>query len=218
MRREESLQPVPKSTVPGSTKHLLSSIKKQDELQVAANLRQYHSQGVIAFEKVLSIPLTGRIPHLTHVYGLENLHKLMIILLARFNNDLNLIRPMSAEQVTDCAFDLVMTTQEDYLSIEDYMLFFKGAKEGKYGRILDRLDSQTVFALLEEYREQRHSSYRKIQESRHLEYKGSGPSDRTNQPSDMDAALHSLTGRIADLKDRLQEQREINKLKTWGKE
>lgn len=187
-------------------------------MQVAANLRQYQSQGVIAFDKVLSIPLTGRIPHLTHVYGLENLHKLMIILLTRFNNDLNLVRPMSATQVTACAFELVMTTEEDFLSIEDYLLFFKGAKEGKYGRILDRLDHQTVFALLEEYREQRHQANRQIQESRHIEYKGLGPADRTNQPSDMDEALHNLTGRISQLKERLQEQKDINKLKTWGKE
>lgn len=171
----------------------------------------YLTRGGVNFEKSLAIPLSSRIPNLTHVYGLEMMHKILAALLTAFQNDLNLIRPMTAEQIESCSLDLVMTTEEDLLSIEDYVLFFKGAKEGKYGKILDRMDHQTVFALLEEYRQQRHLEYLKIKESKHLELKALGPAERTCQTDELAASFYNVVGRLSEMKDRLKEQREINK-------
>lgn len=180
-------------------------------MQVVTTVREYMHQGTVLFDKVLSIPMNARVPNLTHVYGLELIHKIVAVLLTQFNNDLNLIRPMSAEQVESCSFDLVMTTEEDQLSIEDYALFFKGAKEGKYGRILDRLDQQTVFSLLEEYRQQRHQEFLKIKEEKHIEHKGLGPSERTVQKNELAESMSNVMGRMGELKEKLKEQREINR-------
>ena len=168
------------------------------------------TRGVVNFEKVLAISLHSRIPNLTHVYGVEMIHKILAALLTSFQNDLNLIRPMSAEQIESCSFDLVMTTEEDQLSVEDYVLFFKGAKEGKYGKILDRLDQQTIFSLLEEYRQQRHLEFLKIKESKHLELKGLGPAERTVQTDELAVSFYNVVGRLAEMREQLKEQREIN--------
>jgi hypothetical protein len=176
----------------------------------------YVERGVIQFDKVLAIPLESRIPNLTHVYTFDRVHEVMVILLTQFNNALNLIRPMSGQQIVDCANDLVFTTEEDQLSIEDFVLFFKGAIEGKYGRILDRMDQQTVFALLEEYREERRRQFLRIKEERHIAYKSMGPSEKTNQRDEIADKMSSLMGKLGNLKEQLREQKEINKMKNWG--
>lgn len=140
-------------------------------MQVTANLSNYQHKGMVVFEEVLRIPLAARIPNLTHVYGFEKLHEVMIVLLTAFNNSLNLIRPMNSEQIVSCAHDMVMTTEEDQLSVEDYGLFFKGAREGIYGRILDRLDQQSLFLMLEQYRQQRHEKYQEARYEQQINYK-----------------------------------------------
>lgn len=170
------------------------------------------------FDKVLSISLHGRVPNLTHVYGLEKIHLVITALLRSFNDSLNLIRPMSDSQIVEVAYELVMTTEEDQLSIEDLVLFFKGAKEGKYGKILDRLDQQTVFAMLEEYRQERHRQFLRIKEEKHLEHKSQGPSERTNNPDPLAESLCNLTGRMSEMKEKLKEQREFNRMQKFNKE
>jgi len=70
------------------------------------------------------------------------------------------------------------TASEDQLSVEDLAVFFQGAITGKYGRILDRMDQQILFELLENYRQERHISYSNYQEERHAQLKSLGPIDR----------------------------------------
>jgi hypothetical protein len=173
---------------------------------------------MIAFDKVLSISAYSRIPNLTHVYGIEEIHAILSVLLTSFNNSLNLIRPMSKEQIVECAYEMVLTTEEDQLSIEDYVLFFRGAKTGKYGRILDRLDQQTIFSMLEEYRSERHRQYMKIKEERHQSQKAMGPSERTNQPDPLAEHMSSIGNKLNYLKEQLKEQREINRMKKFEKD
>jgi hypothetical protein len=135
-------------------------------------------KGQVKFPEVMKISLHSRIPNLTHVYGFQSMHKILMALLTGFSNSLNLIRPMTPEQIFDCSYELVMTSQEDQLSIEDYVLFFKGAKEGKYGRILDRMDQQTLFELLEQYRDQRHRALIVTREEQAAQHKTSLVNDR----------------------------------------
>lgn len=182
------------------------------------NARAFTENGVIQFDKLLSISMHGRVPNLTHVYGFQNIHKVITALLTTFCNSLNLIRPMSENQIVECAYELVMTTQEDQLSIEDYVLFFKGAKEGRYGKILDRMDHQTVFSLLEEYRQDRYKALVKIREEEHLQKKGTGPTDRTTATDPLEASFYNIAGRLEDMKEKLKEQREINRMKKFEKD
>jgi hypothetical protein len=196
----------------------MSAILKADQERAHHIMRTYQERGVINFEKVLAISAHARIPNLTHVYGFENIHKLLGAMLTAFNESLNLIRPMTPDQIFECSHDLVMTTEEDQLSVEDFVLFFKGAREGKYGRILDRLDQQTVFALLEEYRTERHRQYVRIKEEKHLEKKALGPSERVNEPNPLEEGMNNLVGRLSEMKGKLKEQREINRMNKFKKD
>jgi hypothetical protein len=179
-------------------------------------MQNYQNRGIVLFDKVLAISLHARIPNLTHVYGFENIHKLLGAMLTAFNESLNLIRPMTAEQIFECSRDLIMTTEEDQLSIEDYVLFFNGAKQGKYGKILDRLDQQTVFAMLEEYRQERHRQFIRIKEEKESDFKSMGSTERTNQPNPIAESMVQLGGRLNQMKEQLREQREINRMKKFG--
>jgi hypothetical protein len=86
---------------------------------------------------------------------------------------------MTESQIVSCSFELMNTASEDQLSIEDLTVFFNGAVAGKYGRILDRMDQQILFELLENYRQERHISYSRLQEERHIQLKSLGPIDRS---------------------------------------
>lgn len=135
----------------------------------------------------------------------------MLSMLKQFNDEMNLIRPMSSEQVDSCAWELIMTSEEDQLAIEDYVIFFKGALQGKYGKILDRLDQQTVFNLLEEYREQRWQALKKFREDESAAHKSLGPTERTTPRDELTEHLSNVGERIRGLKEKIQEQREINR-------
>lgn len=197
--------------MPASTKRLIGSILKADTIAINQCLLPFLQADKVRFDEVLKISPYARIPHLTHAYGFENIHKTLILLLGKFINSFNIIRPMSEDQVIECAFDMVMTAQEDQLSMEDYLLFFKGARQGKYGKVLDHLDQQVVFEMLESYRQERHATLLKVREEQHIAVKGVGPSDRIIQKNELAEGLCNVMGRMQDLKDKLKEQREINR-------
>src|SRR6185437_14000154 len=136
---------VARLTVNNSTRHLLNSIKTNNQLELIKNLEQFKERGLVKFETVLSIPAKDRLPGSVEQYGKEKIHGLLIILLTDFANSFNLIRPMTADQIVSCAFEMIETSYEDYLSIENFVLFFQGDKSAKYEKILDQMDQQTIF-------------------------------------------------------------------------
>jgi hypothetical protein len=159
-------------------------------VSIIKNLDQFKERGMVKFETVLLIPLKDRLPGLVEQYGKEKIHSLLIVLLTDFCNSFNLIRPMTPDQIVMCAFDLIDTSYEDYLSIEDFVLFFQGAKSAKYGKILDRMDQQTVFELFENYRQQRHEEYLRIKEEKESNYKSIGGGIRSSDEKGMKELLH----------------------------
>lgn len=156
--------------------------------ELVKNLEQFKERGVVKFESLLSIPVTDRMPGLVEKYGKEKIHGLVVVMLTKFVNSFNLIRPMTSDQIVECAFEMIDSSYEDTLSIEDFALFFQGAKSAKYGKVLDRMDQQTVFELFENYRQERHSKYLKIKYEKEVQYKVSGI--RTSEEKGMKELLH----------------------------
>ena len=159
-------------------------------MELVKNLEQYKERGLVKFESVLLIPVKDRLPGLVEQYGKEQIHGLLIILLTDFANSFNLIRPMTADQIITCAFEMIETSYEDYLSMEDFTLFFQGAKSGKYGKVLDRMDQQTIFEMFEVYRQQRHEKYLRIKEEKESNYKSLGGGIRANEDKGMKELMH----------------------------
>ena len=78
-----------------------------------------------------------------------------------------------------CACDLILTAQEDQLSLEDIILFFERAKAGKYGPIKSLISHYQVMTLLDKYRAERHEAFMKIKGEKDAELKTLGPTEKT---------------------------------------
>jgi hypothetical protein len=147
-------------------------------MAIADNLQQFKNNGVVNFANILSIPSKDRLPELVQIHGQQKIHALLVMMLADFANSFNLIRPMTQDQMVSTALELIATSYDDNLAIEDFAIFFSDAKSAKYGKVLDRMDQQTVFELFENYRQNRHKAYLQSKEEQNVKFKGYGPSDR----------------------------------------
>lgn len=172
--------------------HLINSIEANNHIDLIKNIDQFKERGLVKFENLLSIPVADRLPGLVEKYGKEKIHGLLVVLLTDFANSFNLIRPMTADQIVYCSFDMIDSSYEDHLSIEDFTIFFQGAKSAKYGKILDRMDQQTIFELFENYRQERHKKFKTIQEEKNMQYRGAGSMARISEEREDLAELRSI--------------------------
>lgn len=154
------------------------SIHRKNQVEISKNIQQYKQNGIVKFDSLLSVPFKDRLPGLVEQYGSQKIHALLVVMLTNFCNFYNVVRPMTAEQITSCAFEIMNSSSEDYLSIEDLTIFFDGAKSSKYGRVLDHLDQHVIFEMLETYRQERHTQYQNFKEEKQSNYKSMGDNFR----------------------------------------
>jgi len=136
---------------------------------------------------------------------------LVVVGLQMAFESMNLSRPMTAPQLLNLAEIIFDTSTEDRLSLQDVMLFLQGLTRGKYGTLYESMDIPKFMEKFEIYRQERHVEYLRIKETQHLQFKGMGPSDRVTQTNPMEAAVYNMAGRLSDMKEKLKEQREINR-------
>ena len=117
-------------------------------------IKHYTRAGNPAFPELLQVK--ERITDLEQTIGLKILSAIVMAEVTRFLNSYTVVRPMNATQIADCAMTLIATSEEDRLSLNDLVIFFEGAKQGKYGRVLDHIDQHVIFEMLEVYRQERH--------------------------------------------------------------
>jgi hypothetical protein len=168
-----------RQTVNPSTRQLLNIIHngaQKNDLSLVSDIGALLAPaGVPAFPTLLAIP--DRIPNLVSAYGFPKIHQVVIALLTDYVTSLNVVRNMNATQIVQCAAAIVRDAESDFLAVEDLVVFFEGAKTGKYGRILDHVDTAVIFEMLEKYREQRHQEYFAIK----ADMKVNGYSERSQQ-------------------------------------
>lgn len=145
------------------------------EYEVIANLalKQFVRDDRIDFTGLLSIPLTERIPGLIKEYGLKRAHRLMKMVLQEFCYSIPLPKSakLSDTKIAACACDLILAAYEDQLSLEDLIVFFERAKEGKYGKFKGTLTHFSIMQKLEQYRMDRSAAYHSLQEAQAAQYK-----------------------------------------------
>ena len=145
------------------------------EYEMIANLaiKQYTAGEDVAFERLLSIPLTERIPGLITEYGLKRAHRLIKTILQEFTWSVPL--PKSAKltetKISAVACDLILTAYEDQLAIEDLIVFFERAKAGKYGKFKGTLTHFSVMEKLNQYRSERTAAYQKLKAGQEAQIK-----------------------------------------------
>lgn len=133
------------------------------EYEMIANLaiKQYSQDGEPAFDRLLSIPLTVRIPGLINEYGLKRAHRLLKTILQEFTWSVPLPKSakLSETKISAVACDLILAAYDDHLAIEDFIVFSERAKKGKYGKFKGTLTHFSVMEKLNQYRTERTTIY-----------------------------------------------------------
>ncbi|MEO6069301.1 MAG: hypothetical protein ABIN57_10470 [Chitinophagaceae bacterium] len=136
------------------------------EFEIVSKLviQKYQHKDAIDFEALFSIPMEDRIPELVKKFGKETVLGLMEMMLSDFIASLDLpkAKKMTQKKLSLLAFDLIQSTSEDFLSLEDVILFLTRARSGFYGEKKDMSTPALFVALLEQYRQERHEAFLKL--------------------------------------------------------
>jgi len=175
------------------------------EYEMLANLtlQQFQVEGDVAYENLLSIPLTNRIPALAKEYGNKRMHKLIKLILQEFCASVPLpkSKKLTETKTSVCACDVMIAAQEDQLAMEDLIVFFERAKEGKYGSFKKLLTHYSIMEKLEQYRNERYDVYKRFKDEKEVHLKGFGPVDRTaSKPTQIGELMKEAT--IVDMSRR----------------
>ena len=158
------------------------------EYELIANLalQQYSTADGANFEALLSIPLSERIPALVSEYGLKRMHHLIKTILNEFCYSIALpkSKKLTETKTSVTACDLILVADEDQLSMEDLIVFFELAKNGKYGKFKTVLTHYSIMEKLEQFRQDRYETYVRIKEQKEAEVRLLGPTERISpQPT-----------------------------------
>lgn len=154
------------------------------EYGIIANLvaQNYQHEGEVKYDALLSIPAGDRIPGLVEAYGKKTVHRLLVMILKEFNNKLPLPRAkkLTETKLSMTACELMLTADEDQLSLEDVILFLQRAKAGLYGPIKNLILPSVLFDKFEMYRQARHNVFIKSKEARDVAFKAMGAVPRSS--------------------------------------
>jgi len=154
---------------------LLTVLHNGDRIAVNNHLALFKERGNVSFNKVLQIPKSERIPLL--IEKPEGRTPVLIALTAALGSALKNIsvkQGMNEEQIVELADMIIDQSYEDYIGIEDVLLFLQGLLLGKYGTLYERFDIPKFFEKFEIYRQERHEELKRVQDERHTQSKVSG--------------------------------------------
>ena len=176
------------------------------EYTMIANLvsQQYQKDNAVRYDALLAIPFEDRIPGLIQKYGNKTMHKLLVMILKEFIASLGFPRykQPTDTQVSVLACEIMLSSYEDYLGLEDVILFLQRAKAGHYGAIKTLVNTTAIMQLLERYRQARHQAYLKLKEQREVELKELGPVARiAPEPTQLNDLFNQ--GVVVDMTKRM---------------
>jgi hypothetical protein len=185
----------------GSKKKFIPSLEY--ELIAGLALQQYVKNDQVDFVLLFSIPLKNRIPGLINEYGLKRMHQLVKTILDEFcySTFLPKSKKFAETNSSVCAIDLILIAQEDQFSLEDLIIFFELAKQGKYQGFKRMLTHSIIIEKLDQYRQERYEAYTRIKEEKETKQKSLGPLERISpEPTAIRHLFEVNTGKIIPLK------------------
>lgn len=191
-------------------------MQKGDSRTMALILKQYKFKGgEINFPAIFTIPVSERLPIL---YEKDFMQATALVVGAltmafekmRFKN-------MDGRLINDMAEEILNSSDEDNLSLEDLVLFLQNMTKGKYGHI-ETMTLAKFMNLFEKYRDERHLAIMEYRENEHLQFKGLGDASRTGKQDALSEHFSRLGDTISGLKESLKEtKKENNVLKQMDK-
>lgn len=134
------------------------------------------ANGAVNYPAILSVPGKDRIPALVGKIGYEKLHKTLGVAIQLAMESMNLSKPLTANQIFDLVDAIIDTSNEDYLAIEDVILFLQKMVRGEAGNLFSAMDIPKFMQMFEKYRQERHSELLRIREEQITQWKGMGGS------------------------------------------
>ena len=120
----------------------------------------------------------------------------LVVALSKSFAAMNLNRPMNPEQILELAETIIDSSKEDFLALEDVVLFLQGLMRGKYGALYESMDIPKFMEKFEIYRELRHQALVRIRDEQQSNWKSSGDLTRISDNEDREKELSR--GAMAD--------------------
>lgn len=172
---EQNKQVIQAQPVNNLTTSILNALELGDKMQLSIAINSFKlANGAINYPAILSVPGTDRIPSLVGKIGYERLHKTLGAAIQLAMESMNLSKPISANQIFDLVDALIDTSSEDYLAIEDVILFLQKMVRGEAGNLFSAMDIPKFMQMLEKYRQERHGELLRIREEQITQWKGMG--------------------------------------------
>ena len=145
------------------TTSILSALEQADKMGLSVAINSFKlPNGAINYPAILSVPGTDRIPSLVGKIGYERLHKTLGAAIQLAMESMNLAKPITANQIFDLVDAIIDTSKEDYLAIEDVILFLQKMVRGETGTLFSSMDIPKFMQMFEKYRQERHSELLRI--------------------------------------------------------
>lgn len=189
-----------------------------DRMKVKMELRKFKDdRGGIDFGKLIKLPLANRIDAMAE-RDMRGTVTMVAVALTLAMETMNLKRPMTGIQIVDLAEDIVESSAEDKIAIEDLMLFLQKLTRGEYGELYESFDAIKLMHSFNKFRDERWEEGVRIRDAQHEEFKKIGDSnwhDRNNQSSPIGDDLVKYRNKIQSMKDEnallRRENRELKK-------
>lgn len=198
---------------------MLDVMQVGNKSEINYALAEFKERGVVKFDRVLMIPNTERIPAL--VATLEGRMRVSAAITASIKSafdNINLRVGLSPDQMVEIAEQIIDQSEEDFLALEDVLLFLQRLVTGQAGKIYDRMDVPTFFEMFETYRQERHDNLIRIRDEKHQNNKAHGDSERNYKTDPIRDALLSYGNKLSKVNEQLKEQREINRMNKFEKD
>lgn len=158
---------------------ILSGLAAGDKVALSSALRAYKlPTGATNYLEVLKVPLQDRIQGLIANIGFETTHKLMGAAITVAMEGLNLGRPLSGDQIVDLVDEIIESSTEDQLALEDLILFLQKLVKGEYSDTNSKMDIPIFMRLFELHRQERYRALKKHEKSEQHYFKTLGDASR----------------------------------------
>ena len=189
----------------------MQSLEAGNKREVATILKQFKlPTGAVNYPAVFSIPVTERIPALAAI-DFTRVNLVVIGALTMAFEAMNQKRGMNEFQILNLAEEIIDTSSEDNLSLEDLMLFLQNLVRGKYKIAYESFDIPKFMELFEIYRQERHKTILELRENQHLQHKSLGNANRSCQSDALSEHFGNFANTMSTMRENIKELRNQNK-------
>lgn len=172
----QKVQPVNRLTT-----SIINALETGDKITLSVVLKAYkYPNGAVNYLEVMKVPHSDRLPGLVEKEGMERVHKVLGAAITLAMESLNLKQGLTAVQTLDLVDNILDSATEDYLGLEDVVLFLQKLVRGEAGKLFNSIDIPTFMALFEKYRQDRHLELLKHRKEEHLIFKDLGRGETGN--------------------------------------